>query len=423
MGKTVIMAGVHFPPSAVSSGHLRLLAFAKYLPEFGWDPVVLCGTKSAYQYIDPNSVQSIPAGCRVYRAIALDARRHLGLFGRYPSFLAQPDRWSSWWPGAVLLGLWLIKRYRAQAIWSTFPVMTSHCVAYTLNRLTGIPWIADFRDPVVASVEGMDPMTVRSQIRWERRIVSRAARSVFTTTGAMQWSAERYPEACEQGRLATIGNGYDEAAFANLPSSPLTPGRPLVLLHSGLLYPEGRNPVPFFKALARLKDSGRISSASLKVVLRASGSESRYAQEVQRLGIDDLVTLAPPVSNTDALIEQAKADGLLLFQGTNFDRQIPAKLYEYLRIGRPIFGLVGPRGDTATLLRETGGAQLVPLDDVDAIEARLLEFTQRLQAGQAPCVRPEVIARYSRREGAASLAGLFDQVVASAQNTQAIEYL
>lgn len=415
------MAGFHFPPSTLSSGHLRLLAFARYLPDFGWDPVVLSATKSAYPYVDPDSILAIPKGCRVHRAVALDARRHLGLFGRYPSVLAQPDRWSSWWPSAVLLGLWLIRRYRAQAIWSTYPIMTSHWVAYTLNRLTGLPWIADFRDPVAASVVGMDPMTVRSQMRWERRIVSRAARTVFTTTGAMQWLAERYPEAYQQGRFATIENGYDEAAFADLPSTRLTPGRPLVLLHSGLLYPEGRNPVPFFEALASLRASGKIQGASLKVVLRASGSEPQYAQELHRLGIDDLVTLAPPISNKDALVEQAEADGLLLFQGRHFDRQIPAKVYEYLRVGRPIFGLVGPRGDTATLLRETGGAELVALDDVSAIEAHLLEFIERLRAGQAPCVRPEVAARYSRREGAASLAGLFDQLVGSTQNTPLID--
>lgn len=414
------MAGFHFPPSTLRSGHLRLLAFARYLPEFGWDPVVLSATKSAYPYIDPDSVLAIPEGCRVHRAVALDARRHFGLSGRYPSMLAQPDRWSSWWPGAVLLGLWLIRRYRAQAIWSTYPIMTSHWVAYTLNRLTGLPWIADFRDPVAASVAGMDPMTVRSQTRWERRIVSRAARSVFTTTGAMQWSAERYPEAGKQGRFVTIGNGYDEAAFADLPPSRLTPGKPLVLLHSGLLYPEGRNPVPFFNALASLRASEKFDGTSLKVILRASGSEPKYAEELHRLGIEDLVTLAPPISNKDALVEQAEADGLLLFQGTNFDRQIPAKVYEYLRIGRPIFALVGQRGDTATLLRETGGAELVPLDDVSAIEAHLSGFIGRLRAGQAPRVSPEVAAKYSRREGAASLAGLFDQVVGSAQSTPLI---
>ena len=171
MNKAVIMTGFHFPPSALSSGHLRFLAFAKYLPECGWDPVVLSATPGAYELIDPASVRSIPKGCSVYRAFALDAKRHLAVMGKYPSILALPDRWASWWAAAVWNGLRLIKRHRAQAIWSTFPIMTSHCVAYTLHRLTGIPWIADFRDPVASSTAGKNLMAVRSQARWERRVL------------------------------------------------------------------------------------------------------------------------------------------------------------------------------------------------------------------------------------------------------------
>lgn len=414
MNKSVIMIGLHFPPSALSSGHLRLLAFAKYLPTRGWDPVILSATRCAYARLDPASVGSIPDTCRVYRALALDSRRHLGLFGKYPSFLAQPDRWASWWPGAVALGLRLIKRYRAQAIWSTYPVMTAHCVAHTLNRLTGIPWIADFRDPVVVATAHNDARTIRSQIRWEERVVRHAACSVFTAPGAMRLYADRYPRIHAERRFEVIGNGYDEAAFTALPAAtPRPPGRPLVLLHSGVLYPEGRDPVPFFTALARLRDMGVMCGDDLKVVLRASGSEATYARELRRLGLENIVVLEPPVSNREALAEQAEADGLLLFQGARYDRQIPAKLYEYMRTGRPIFALVGERGDTAAVLQDSGGAELAPLDDVDAIAARLPGFIAALRAGKGPQVRPGAVAQYSRQAGTASLAGLLDRVAVS----------
>ncbi|HUY02151.1 MAG TPA: glycosyltransferase [Rhodocyclaceae bacterium] len=410
MSKTVLMTGFHFPPSALSSGHLRFLAFAKYLPECGWDPVVLSATPNAYELTDPASVRSIPTGCSVYRAFALDTKRHLAVMGKYPSSLALPDRWASWWPAAVWNGLRLIKRHRAQAIWSTFPIMTSHCVAYTLHRLTGIPWIADFRDPVASSTSGKHPMAVRSQAHWERRVLSHASRSVFTTPGAMQWCAERFPEASRAGRLTVIANGYDEEAFVDLGCPPAQAGRPLVLLHSGLLYPEGRSPVLFFAALARLRDSGSITPGLLKVVLRASGSEAAYTREIQRLRLGEMVTLAPPIGNHEALLEQAAADGLLLFQGSKFDLQIPAKVYEYLRIGQPIFALVGPNGDTATLLRESGGAELVAADDVDAIATGLRGFLHALIQGTAPSPRPAAVVQYSRRAGAMLLASLLDQV-------------
>jgi hypothetical protein len=125
-----------------------------------------------------------------------------------------------------------------------------------------------------------------------------------------------------------------------------------------------------------------------------------------------MVVLAPPVSNREALVEQATADALLLFQGRRFDRQVPAKLYEYLRIGRPIFALVGDQGDTAAILRDVGGAEMVPEDDVASIEVRLREFITALRADQALRARPGAVERFSRREGTALLAGLLDQAVA-----------
>lgn len=413
MAPRVLMVGFHFPPSALSSGHLRLLAFTRYLPESSWDPVVLSATPCAYEHVDADSGASIPNACPVHRALAFDAKRHFGIGGRYPSMLAQPDRWASWRPAATWLGLRLIRRYRVKAIWSTYPIMSAHCVAHALQRRTGLPWIADFRDPVVTSMEGRSPMTARALLRWEREVVERATCSVFTTPGAMQWCAERYPDAARNGRLAVIENGYDEAAFTDLSPVPRRPDRcPLVLVHSGLLYPEGRNPIPFFTALARLRASGSIHADNLRVVLRASGSEASYRHELQRFELEGLVNLAPPVPGRDALAEQAGADALLLFQGPKYDRQIPAKVYEYMRVGRPIFALVGERGDTAGLLREVGGAEIVSIDDVDAIEARLRAFIAALRAGSTLYARHSEIARHSRREGAVRLARLLDRLVA-----------
>ena len=315
-------------------------------------------------------------------------------------------------PAAVWQGLRLIRRYRVRAIWSTYPIMTAHCIARTLSGMAKLPWIADFRDPVTSSVSAENPFSVASQKRWERRVLLSATRAVLTTPGALRTYAERYPEAHRQGRLTIIGNGYDETAFADLPRPrSRQSGRPLVLLHSGLLYPEGRNPVPFFTALARLKEAGGMKADNLRIVLRASGSEATYTREIQRLGLEGMVNLAPPISNRQALAEQAKAGALLLFQGSQYDRQIPAKLYEYLRIGRPIFALVGEKGDTAAVLQDTGGAELVSLDDVTAIETRLIEFIHALREGRGPRARPAAVARHSRRDGAKLLAGLLDGAI------------
>jgi hypothetical protein len=409
--KKILMIAFHFPPVAMGSGHLRTLGFVRNLPALGWEPIVLSANASAYPRVDAANNKLIPDHCSVHRAFALDARRHLGIGGKYPAFLAQPDRWACWWPAAVWQGLQLIRCHRISAIWSTYPIMTAHCIAHTLSRITGLPWVADFRDPVASSVESGNRFSVSSQKRWEQRVLARATRVVFTTPGAMRGYAERFPDSAHAGRLAVIPNGYDETALADLPPAANRQARRrLRLVHSGILYPEGRNPVPFFTALAHLRTAGTLADDSIEIVLRASGSEAVYAEEIRRRDLGGMVTLAPPISNREALHEQADADALLLFQGARYDRQIPAKVYEYLRIGRPIFALVGEGGDTAELLRDTGGAVQVPVDDVAAIERGLAEFIKSLRDGLAPAADESVVRRYSRYQGAASLARLLDEV-------------
>jgi hypothetical protein len=404
------MIAFHFPPVAMGSGHLRTLGFARHLPSLGWEPTVLSANAAAFPRVDADNLKLIPENCRVHRAFALDVRRHLSIRGKYAGFMAQPDGWASWWPAAVLQGLRQIRRHQINAIWSTYPIMTAHCIAYTLSRMSGLPWVADFRDPVASSVDLGNRFSVASQKRWERRVLAHAARTVFTTSGAMRGYAERYPQASMDNRLVVIPNGYDEADFSAVPFVPGRRAAPFVLVHSGLLYPDGRDPSVFFAVLGKLKRLGKAGTGMFRVVLRASGSEARYQQQIDRYDIADIVTLAPPVGSREALLEQAAADGLLLFQGSLFDRQIPAKVYDYLRIGKPIFALVGEHGDTATLLRETGVAGLVPLDDESRIEQGLLRFLDFLAEGPDLQANRSGIEKWSRRNGAVQLARLLDEV-------------
>jgi hypothetical protein len=408
--KDVLMVGFHFPPSTLSSGHLRLLAFAKYLPSFGWNPVVLTARGNIYERSDPASISTIPPDVEVHRAFALDARRHMGIGGKYPSWLARPDRWVSWWPAAVLSGLHLIKRHRIRAIWSTYPIMTAHCVAHSLSRLSGLPWIADFRDPVASSVSGKDSATVTSQMRWEQRVMSRAACSVFTTPSAAQLCASHYSDAFAEGRIRCIPNGYDEDDFNGLAveHSP-TEAEPLHFVHAGVLYTEGRNPSPFFHALAALRRSGALKAGDIHVTLRASGNEASYESEIRHLGLADMVSLAPFLPYKRALEEQAAAAGLLLFQGGRYDHQIPAKLYEYLRLGKPIFGLVGERGDTAAVLREVGGT-IAPWDDAAVIEKRFSAFIDTIHANKIASSVKRDVQQYSREHTTRLLADVLNDI-------------
>lgn len=409
----VLLVAFHFPPAAMGSGHLRTLGFARHLPTFGWEPVVLTAHTIAYPHVNMANNGLIPDGCVVSRSLALDAKRHLGVAGKYPSVLAIPDRWSSWWLPAVWQGMRLIHRERISVVWSTYPIMTAHCVARAISKLSKLPWVADFRDPVDASARGRSPIVSSACARGERSVLKHANRVVLATPRASRSYAERFPFADALGRLCVIPNGYEESTFSRVSASavpPHVPNSPLRLVHSGLLYREGRNPVPFLMALAEIRDAGGFAPNDLQVILRGSGSESIYASEIHRLRLDGIVQLAPTVSNREALVEQASADALLLFQGRRFDRQIPAKAYEYLRIQKPIFALVSVTGDTADLMYETNAAAIAPIDDTPAIRREMQKFLESLRAGNAKVVGKDVVQRYSRLRGAAKLAALLDCV-------------
>jgi len=137
-------------------------------------------------------VPDLPEGLPVERAFALDAARHLSLFGRYPGILARPDRWISWWLGAVPAGLRLISRYRPSAIWSTYPIATAHVIGATLSKLSSLPWVADFRDPMVRPGYPSDPKTWRSFQRVEASAARDGRRCVFVARGTLQKYRERF---------------------------------------------------------------------------------------------------------------------------------------------------------------------------------------------------------------------------------------
>jgi glycosyltransferase involved in cell wall biosynthesis len=407
----VLLIAYHFPPLRESSGLQRTLKLAQYLPEFGWTPAVLTVNPRAYQAISTDH-NRIPEELLLRRSFALDAKRHLSIRQRHLRFTALPDRWASWWPFGVLDGLRLIRQFKPSVIFSTYPIATAHLIGLSLHRLTGLPWIADTRDPLMDDYYPEDRMQRAVHRYLERNMMRFASRIVFTTPGTLQTYVERYPAVPER-HYRVIANGYDEDNFLKAeakPSRKLIPGT-LTLVHSGLLSRSDRNPIPFFQALSRLKKEGRIQRESLRVILRASGDEDSYAQELREYAIDDIVDLPPPIAYEDALREMLDADGLLLFQGASCNRQIPAKAYEYLRARRPVFALTNAGSNTADLLREAAIDSMADIADAEDIFGKLRRFLEALKRGDAPVASEVAIARYSRRGMTAKFSELLNEIV------------
>ncbi len=413
MHKRALLIAFHFPPQAASSGIQRTLSFSRHLPASGWEPMVLTARERIYINQNPSQLASVPPGLLVRRAFGLDAKLHLGWRGRYLNATALPDRWATWCLGAIPAGLSMIRAERPHVIWSTFPIPTAHLIGLALHRLTGLPWIADFRDPMLQPAYPTNQAQRRMYGWIEAQTIRRCSKAVFTTHGAMASYRARFPELAPE-KFVVIENGYDEDMFGpdTGAAPPPAPGveRPLMLVHSGLLYNTGRDPSAFLDAIAQLKARGVAGAASLRVRLRAPGNTPAIDALIAKYGVADIVASAPPVPYAQALNEMLEADGLLLFQGTPFNNQIPAKVYEYFRARRPIFGLVDHGGETARTLSDAGFSDQAFIDDAGEIAARLERFLAGLRAGDAHVASPELVERSSRAHRARHLAALFDEV-------------
>lgn len=411
--KRVLMIAYHFPPLAGSSGIQRTLRFAQQLPDFGWEPIVLTAHPRAYERVSDDLLREVPANLVVHRAFAVDTARHLSIAQRYPGFLARPDRWMLWRWGAVVAGLRLIRRYQPDVLWSTYPIATAHQIGAILHRYSGLPWIADFRDPMAQEGYPADPKTWQCYQEIEEIAFRKARFSVFTTPSAAKVYGNRYPEVPPE-RIVLIENGYDEESFAGLEASaaakgPLNPGK-VTLLHSGVVYPSERNPTQLFRAMRALRDAGRLSAIEFVLRLRAAAHDKWLQALATEHGIAEFIELAPPLPYREALEEMVRADGLVVLQADNCNAQIPAKLYEYLRCRRPILGLTDPAGDTAWALRNAGVQSIARLESLEEIMSVLSGFLEALGDGPAMSLTESSIQAASRVRRTGQLAELFERV-------------
>lgn len=397
MTKKVLLIAYHFPPVAVSSGVHRIVSLANALKQQDWDVTILSASERTYERTDAGTLEEVESGIRVIRALAFDTSRQLSIKGKYFQWMALPDNLQSWVIFAVLRGLAHIMANRPDVIISTYPIASAHLIAAILNRLTGIPWVADFRDPMAQPGYPSDPTKWKFFDWIEKAAAKRAAQLVFATPGALKEYQHRYPEVAEEKWLL-VTNGYNEKQYADLVPHPKRDGK-IRVIHSGLVYISERNPRQLFEAISRLKNDSRITEQHFELTLRASGHEETYSNWLKELNIEDLVRLVPPIPYREALQEMFDADGLLLLQGDGCNQQIPAKAYEYLRAQKPVLALTDKSGDTAKLLLQTDVAHIAPLNDAKEIYQAILQFINKIQQSDASTNQGSPLSgidRYSR---------------------------
>ncbi|OUR63265.1 hypothetical protein A9Q74_02875 [Colwellia sp. 39_35_sub15_T18] len=366
------MVALDFPPCQ-SAGVQRTLKFAEYLADLGWEIVVLTVNENVYRNVDK---QNIPDKINVYRCHSYDSSVDFAYKGKYFGWSKVPDRWWSWALKAIPMGKSLIKKYNPSVIWSTYPVSTAHYIGYKLHKFSRIPWVSDFRDPLQCRY---DPTVKRysSVAKWiEKKAIEHSSKAIFTTEKAVQMYQKLYPDEL-LSKFNVIENGFDEANFVGLPVIEKNEKGKFILLHSGSIYSDGRDPYKLFVALSELKKEGVISSKNFSLIFRGGVCTEKHNGNISELNIDELITFAPNIPYKSSLVEMMQADSLLILQGTLFNNQIPSKAYEYIRTGKPIVALTGKNGATESLLKKMStGFSADNSEDLKKIIMNMVESEQ-----------------------------------------------
>ncbi len=366
--KKVLIVTYYWPPGG-GAGIYRVLKFAKYLPHFGWQPVILTVQNGNYPVIDPSLEQDIPADCHVYRSKSFEP------FGIYKKFTGRksderipdyvfdaknnfkdiisrwvrinlfiPDSRMGWIPSAVKEGLKIIKNEHIDLIFTSSPPHTVQVIANRLAKKSGIKWIADFRDPWtdVLTYEGHRRNVLAAAI--DRRLEKSVLRHADAITCVNQQYIDTFRQQVDNYYFK-ITNGYDEEDYSGIHK---TPGTKFRIKYTGNLS-ETRNISNMLSALVNLKPEikNNIEFSFYGFV------NQKVKDRIEELQLLPLVNFNPYVPHLQALQHMVNSEILLLVihESAGNKGMLTGKLFEYARSYNYILAL-GPGDGEADSISE-----------------------------------------------------------------------
>jgi len=437
--KRLLMVANPFPPMA-SGGNNRLLRFLRHLPSYGWETTVLTARAEG--------PEPEPADVRIVRAAAPNPERAYALARRlrrrasaspasaplqsarlpdtltsdelprdalntssndatmseiaratsrrapFDRWLFVPDQYVGWIGPAVWQGRQLLQRERFDVIFSSCPRPSAHLTAAALARLSGLPWVADYRDPWTTNQFRRYPTVLHraAHAGLEKIAVAQAAAVTAVNEPILADLRARFPELT--GRpTEVLPNGYDR----DEPVDEVRLGPGFWLVHTGRLYGRDEQLRLFLEAFATLPNDVHV------LFLGVAGSMIRA--RAQALSISDRVHVEPYAPHRRALGYQRAADVLVLLTGRQ-PESLSSKVFEYLIADKPIFA-VTPRGSAAQELLDEAGASRCASPD-EPLAGPLAQFVADAREGHLGVRDERVVARYDAAMLTCQLAELLD---------------
>jgi len=423
--KRVLILAYYFPPLGMG-GVQRVTKFVKYLPLFGWKPYVLTVKEVEYLAKDSSLLEDIPHKAKIIRTGSFDPLRiwfilknifktkggkskpikeHFsgkrGLFSR----VFFPDNKIGWIPFALMKGLTLCRRERFDLIFSSSPPPSLHLTGYLLKLLTAIPWIADFRDPWTGyKLESFPtPFHLSLKKKMERLIVNNADR-VITANPAIAREFETQHSPAKE--ICMISQGYDEEDF-RIPQSSLS--EIFTIGYLGTFSPDC-DPEPFFAALGRLIDRGMIPKEKVKFVHVGLSVGIDLERLIEKYKLSEVVQQKGYLTHREALKLMRKVSLLLLITSEQ-PLVFPGKIFEYLRLKKPILGILPQKSEINRFLTEMKLGKMVSPQNKDQIQQVLLFYISNFEKGKLTSdVDEGKLQQFERKSLTFRLASLFDEV-------------
>jgi hypothetical protein len=430
----VLIVSFSFPPTN-NIAAVRVGKLAKYLPSFGWEPIVLTADKGKEL---PQTLPLEIGKANVIRTtyFALGPALFYGLTG-YERAAGQPSSQSSkwiqllrriarfaepiytlpllrllaleplgWYRPALSMGLEIMSKHKVDVIFSSYGPAMSHVIASRLHRETGVPWVADFRDlwslnPYLRKVQ---PFHFFEQ-KIEKKVMGDSDLLITVSepmTGQLKTLHGK--------KVITIHNGFDDEDYRE--EVPLT--RKFTITYTGNIYPKKRDPTTLFKALAELMAEGKIASSDLEVRFFGGNTLAALLPIVEACHVGEFVKIYGFVPFKESVRRQKESTVLLLLLWTDVGEKgiYTGKFFEYLGARRPILA-IGPRyGVVDKLLKESGAGIVV--NKVKEIKAILSEWIEEFEHSGTirSNYKPDsaVLYQFMRRKQAEKLAHILDKV-------------
>lgn len=403
MGKVLIIT-YYWPPSG-GAGVQRWLKFTKYLREFGWEPVIFTPENPEYPSVDQSLFKDIPEGVEVvklpiwepYRfykkligaeknerinAGFLSETKRPGLAERFSIWLRGnffiPDARKFWIKPAVKFLTNYLKNHPVDVIVSTGPPHSMHMIALGVKRNTGLPWLADFRDPWT----NIDFYHELMLSKWADRKhhlqelnVLKEADEVVVISRSMKIDFLKILDR----NYTVITNGFDAEDVADL---EISLDRKFSIAHIGTMV-KTRNSEVLWEAIKDIINETPGFSEDIEIKLVGSVDFS-VMDSIMRAGLSEFVNKVAYLPHDEVVKVQQQSQVLLLLINDTPNAKVilPGKFFEYMAAKRPIL-CIGPQdGDAAKVITETRSGYVLEKVDGEGIRQAILSLYFNYKAGQ-----------------------------------------